>query len=53
MADIQDLQDKLKALSDDFAVALPAKLDAIDAIWQRVRIDNKSNDIAELINACH
>lgn len=53
MANIQDVENKLKALRDDFAAALQVKLNNIDTLWQRVGVNNKTKDISELLFLCH
>lgn len=53
MANVQDIQSKLDALSSEYAASLSSKLNNIDALWQRVRVNNKTKDISELLFLCH
>ncbi len=53
MANAETIQEKLQALQDNFAANLPAKLQDIETIWMRVRIDNQDKDISEIIFLCH
>ncbi len=53
MANALTIQEKLQALSDDFAARLPEKLEQINALWQQLCATNQQQDFDELIFYCH
>jgi len=53
MADTKSIQEKLQALTNNFAASLPSKLDEIESIWKQLRVSHHLDDINSLVFYCH
>jgi len=53
VATAEEIQQKLRALYDEFAVMLPSKLEEINDAWRTVLQSNSTTDLNDLIFYCH
>ena len=53
MADLEQIQSKLRALSSNYAAELPAKLTDIESLWKHLLVSYNDKDLSDLISLCH